>query len=98
MNSPARLQLSRLDSLDMLSEFFQELSWAVGACIREGFDEPEKLALRIIRSSRLFRVAVQREFALLGNLIERGPEFEDFTGLVRRVRRAVESYDQTEPL
>jgi hypothetical protein len=35
----------------------------IGSAVREGFDGPEKVALRQIRSGRLNRVAVHRQYA-----------------------------------
>jgi hypothetical protein len=59
-------------------------------CVREGFDRPEKLALRVAKRRELSRVMVHREFAQIAHLIERAPENEDFVTLLQRVRRAVD--------
>ena len=67
---------------------------ALGPCIREGFDCPEKLALRWVRQRRLSRVAVHREFSELSGLLDVAAKAEDFAGLRRRVRNAVEAFEK----
>ena len=66
---------------------------SLGSCVREGFDCPEKLALRRIRGGKLSRVAVHREFIELGEFLDAAPEFEGFSGLLRRVRKAVDGLE-----
>ena len=66
----------------------------LGTCVREGYDRPEKLALRSIREGRLSRVAVHRDFARLSGFLDAPPEFEDFRGLRRRMQRAVDTFEQ----
>jgi hypothetical protein len=66
----------------------------LASCVREGYDRPEKLALRLIRRRDLSRVMVHRQFAELQHLVERAPEREDFAALVQRIRRAVDAWDR----
>ena len=66
----------------------------LGTCVREGYDRPEKLALRSIREGRLSRVAIHRDFARLNGFLDAPPEFEDFPGLRRRMQRAVNAFEQ----
>jgi hypothetical protein len=61
------------------------------ACAREGFDLPEKLAVRVAKGRELSRVMVHREFAQIAHFIERAPDNEDFSMLLQRVRRGVDS-------
>ena len=66
----------------------------LASCVREGFDRPEKLALRWIRGNRVSRVAVHREFAQLSRFLDPPPESEDFAALRRRMRRAVRASER----
>jgi hypothetical protein len=65
----------------------------LGAAVREGVDQPEKIALRQARSRRLNRIAVHREYQnIAGHLSLAGPT-EAFSDLLDRVRSAVDLYD-----
>jgi len=65
----------------------------LGAAVREGVDRPEKVALRQIRSRRLSRIAVHREYqGLAGYLSSAGP-IDAFADMLARVRSAVDIYD-----
>ena len=66
---------------------------ALGPCVREGFDRPEKLALQWVPGRRLSRVAVHREFRELSGFLDAPPEREDFPGLCARMLRAVEAFE-----
>jgi superfamily II DNA/RNA helicase len=68
------------------------------SCVREGFDRPEKFALRIIRGVRLSRAAIHREFDQLSSLLGGAPKFETFPTLIKRVGRAVRTYDGIDDL
>jgi hypothetical protein len=68
----------------------------LASCVREGFDTPEKLAWRVAKRRELSRVMVHSEFRRFAHLIERAPENEDFTMLLRRVTRAVEAAERLE--
>ena len=78
------------DALENLPLSLQRL----GSCVREGFDRPEKLALRIIRGSAVSRVAIHREFDELSGLLDHAPEHEGYSELIWRVRRAIRISDQ----
>ena len=65
----------------------------LGAAVREGVDQPEKVALRQIRSRRLNRIAVHREYQLIAGHVSPGGPTEAFSDLVDRVRGAVDLYD-----
>jgi DEAD/DEAH box helicase len=60
----------------------------LGACSREGFDRPEKLALRVVRHEQS-RIAVHREIELVERYLDAPAERETFRDLVARIRRAV---------
>jgi superfamily II DNA/RNA helicase len=66
----------------------------LASCVREGFDQPEKLALRIAKGHGLSRVMVHREFAQIAYVIERPAESENFGALLRRVKRAVDTVER----
>ena len=65
----------------------------LGAAVREGVDQHEKVALRQIRSRRLNRIAVHREYHAIAGYVSPGEPMEAFSDLVDRVRRAVDLYD-----
>ena len=60
----------------------------LGACSREGFDSPEKLALRMVQHERS-RIAIHREMESVEPYLEAAAERETFRDLVARIRRAV---------
>lgn len=68
----------------------------LGSCAREGFDQPEMLALRYVRREML-RIAVHRKFAELRPYLGRAEEHETFAGLMARVRRAALELDGDNP-
>jgi hypothetical protein len=66
---------------------------ALAAAVREGVDQPEKVALRQVRSRQLNRVAIHREYLSISQyLVPAGPA-EIYQDVVDRVRSAVEIYD-----
>ena len=65
----------------------------LGAAVREGVDQPEKVALRQIRSRRLNRIAVHREYQAIAGYVSPSGPTEAFSDLVDRVRTAVDLYD-----
>ena len=67
----------------------------LGACVREGFDRPEKLALRWVRGRQRGRVGVHREFAVLADYGGVASESEDFKAMLARMRRAVDEMTTT---
>lgn len=60
----------------------------LGAAVREGVDQPEKVALRQVLGRRLNRVAVHREYANIAAHLQPGNPVESFPELVERVRSA----------
>ena len=66
----------------------------LGSCVREGFDEAEKLALHLVRERRRSRVAVHRHFREVRGFLDAPPEREDFPGLRKRVLRAVDAFER----
>ena len=64
----------------------------LGACIREGFDKAEKLALRQI--TRTPRVATHREFTRIQSYLDEAPPVEDLTMAMKRVKSALERANQ----
>jgi hypothetical protein len=65
----------------------------IGAAVREGFDLPEKVALRQIRAGRLNRVAVHRQYVQIALYITDGHRAESFSDVLDRVRNAADMYD-----
>jgi hypothetical protein len=64
----------------------------LGSCVKEGFDRPEKLALRY-RKGLSSRRAAHREFSALEMFLAPPEPNEDFTAVKRRVRTATEIAD-----
>ncbi|MBR0974550.1 DEAD/DEAH box helicase [Bradyrhizobium japonicum] len=62
----------------------------LGAAVREGLDQPEKVALRQIRSRRPNRIAIHREFQEIAKLIPSPTINEDLSGVVLRVQSAID--------
>lgn len=60
----------------------------LSSCIREGFDVPEKLALRAVLKGRLTRVAVHREFELIRSAVTPPLGPENIGGAMSRIREA----------
>jgi hypothetical protein len=65
----------------------------IGSAVKEGFDEPEKVALRQIRLARLNRVAVHRQYAEISPYVIAPQRAESFPDVLDRVRAATEIYD-----
>ena len=65
----------------------------LGAAVREGVDQPEKVALRQVRSRRLNRIAVHREYQTIAEYLAPTGPTEAFSDMVERVRSAVGLYD-----
>jgi superfamily II DNA/RNA helicase len=65
----------------------------LGAAVREGVDQAEKVALRQIRSRRLSRTAIHREYAKLTKYVLLPRPLETFSDVIDRVRVAVNFYD-----
>jgi hypothetical protein len=65
----------------------------IGAAVREGFDLPEKVALRQIRVGRLNRVAVHRQYVQMTPYVTDGQPGESYSDLLDRVRNAADLYD-----
>jgi hypothetical protein len=64
----------------------------IGAAVREGFDLPEKVALRQIRAGRLNRVAVHRLYVEIAPHIADGYPWESFSDVLGRVRNASDTH------
>lgn len=62
----------------------------LGAAVREGLDQPEKVALRQIRTRRPNRIAIHREFQEIAKLIPSPAINEDLSGVVLRVQSAID--------
>lgn len=60
----------------------------LGACIREGFDVPEKLALRQVEKNRMSRVAIHRKFEDIRGGLPPATGAEDLAMAITRVRSA----------
>jgi superfamily II DNA/RNA helicase len=65
----------------------------LGAAVREGFDQPEKIALREARSRRLNRIAVHREYQNIAAHVTAAGPAEAFSDLLNRVKSAVDLYE-----
>jgi hypothetical protein len=65
---------------------------SIGSAVREGFDRPEKVALRQIRSGRLNRVAVHRQYAEISPYVVAPQPAESFPDVLDRVRAAADLY------
>ena len=61
----------------------------LGRCFREGFDHPDKLALRQVVGGIMPRVAVHDRYAELEEYLPPGTQYESFPDAVRRIRRAI---------
>jgi hypothetical protein len=68
----------------------------IGSAVREGFDSPEKIALRQIRAGRLNRVAVHREYYQIAQYIPPAQPAEIYPDVMNRVRGATDLYDVTQ--
>jgi hypothetical protein len=68
----------------------------LGSCVREGFDQLDKLALRRFRGGRSSRMAVHREFGRIEQFLTAGQANESFTRAMDRVREAVAIYELLE--
>lgn len=62
----------------------------LGSCVRQGFDDADKLVLRQYLSGRPARRAVHRKFAEIASVLQPGSAGEDFGRALRRVAQAVE--------
>jgi len=62
----------------------------LSACIKEGFDHPEKLAVRYALGNRASRVACHATHAAIRASIETGGAEEAFAVTLRRVREALQ--------
>ncbi len=60
-----------------------------GRCLREGFDHPDKLALRQVLGALAPRVVVHHRYAELDNLLDSGADFESLADAARRIRKAI---------
>jgi len=66
-------------------------------CFREGFDRPEKLALRIAKGGAQSRVGVHRQFGELSPWLGNDhSKHEEFATLLQRVRSAIKAADRRE--
>jgi hypothetical protein len=65
----------------------------LGAAVREGVDRAEMVALRQIRSRRLSRIAIHRQYAELAKYVSPAGPAEAFPDVIGRVRSAVDIYD-----
>src|SRR5579872_1983136 len=61
----------------------------LGRCFREGFDDPDKLALRQVVGGIMPRVAEHARYAELEQYLKPGPQQETFPDAVFRMRRAI---------
>lgn len=61
----------------------------LGACVREGFDKLEKLALRQYRKGRIPRRMVHREFARIEPYLSPAVPGESFPAVIGRIESAV---------
>jgi hypothetical protein len=68
----------------------------IGAAVREGFDSPEKVALRQIRAGRLNRVAVHRQYLQIAPYLAPAQPAESFPDVLDRVREAANLYEVTQ--
>ena len=65
------------------------LAFAVhGRCVREGYDRPEKLVLRQSMGAVVPRVAVHKRFEQIEEFYEAGGDYDKWSDLERRVRKA----------
>jgi superfamily II DNA/RNA helicase len=65
----------------------------LGAAVREGVDRPEKVALRQVRSRRLNRIAVHREYQDIAGYVSSVGPIDAFSEMLARVKSAVGIYD-----
>lgn len=65
----------------------------LGAAVREGVDQAEKVALRQVRSRRPNRIAIHREYANIAIYVSPAGPAEAFSDVIDRVRSAVDFYD-----
>lgn len=65
----------------------------IGVAVKEGFDSPEKVALRQIRGGRLNRVAVHRQYNQIAPYVSPPQLAEAFSDVLNRVRAAANVYD-----
>jgi superfamily II DNA/RNA helicase len=65
----------------------------LGACVKEGFDRAEKLALRRVRAGAGSRRAIHREFEGLEKYFRAPAPDEDFSSVIRRVGLVVDIAD-----
>jgi hypothetical protein len=62
---------------------------AHGRCVRDGFDDPDKLALRQVLGPLYPRAAVHKRYAEIERLIRPGGTYETMDDAARRIRRAL---------
>jgi hypothetical protein len=60
-----------------------------GRCVRDGFDNPDKVALRQVLGALYPRVAVHNRYAAIEGFIRPGGTYENMDDAVRRIRRAL---------
>ncbi|MDR3485084.1 MAG: DEAD/DEAH box helicase [Bradyrhizobium sp.] len=65
----------------------------LGAAVREGVDQPEKVALRQVRSRNINRIAVHREYQDIAVYLSPGGLAEAFSDVMDRVRSASDLHD-----
>jgi hypothetical protein len=65
----------------------------LGAAVREGMDQPEKIALRQVLGRSINRIAVHREHTNIASYLQPGSPVEAFVDLVERVRSASDLYE-----
>jgi hypothetical protein len=65
----------------------------IGPAVREGYDSPEKVALRQVRAGRLNRVAVHRQYVQIAPYVMLAQPVELFSDVLSRVRQAADIYD-----
>jgi hypothetical protein len=62
----------------------------LGAAVREGVDQPEKIAFRQARTRRLNRIAVHREYQNIARYVLPAGPTEPFSDMLDRVRSAID--------
>jgi len=68
----------------------------LGGAVREGVDRPEKVALRQVRSRRINRIAVHRQYQNILRYLSPGNSAETFSDTMDRIKNAVDLHDLLE--
>ncbi|WP_340124594.1 hypothetical protein [Methylobacter svalbardensis] len=61
----------------------------LGSCVKEGFDNTEKLALWQLRHKSIARRSIHREFDLIEPYLESAIPSEKFSDVIDRIKSAV---------